>query len=92
MRRTLTFVNDLQDELEVWVEPWADLYVVARGTKVAFSYVTEGDDLLEIKLADGRLTFWFSAPEGPEVSINGTEAEPVDHYEWRARTRRSSSI
>lgn len=61
MRRIHTLVNDAHDELEVWVEPWADLYVVPRGAKVAFSYAVEGGtDLLESEVADGRLTFWFS--------------------------------
>ena len=86
MRRIHTMVNDWRDDLEVWVEPWADLYVIARGAKVIFSYAAEGDDLFESKVADGRLTYWFSGPDAPEVTVDGGEAEPVDQYERRART------
>ena len=88
MRRTHTLVNDAQDDLEVWVEPWADLYVVRRGSKVAFSFAAEGkSDLLESKIAVGKMTFWFSGPDAPEVEIDGTEAEPMDQYEWKSRNR-----
>ena len=89
MRLTHTLVNDFVDELEVWVEPWADLYVVLRGAKVAFIYEAKvGADLLESEVEQGRVTFWFSG-DAPNVTINGIEAKPVDQYEWHRRTQKS---
>ena len=87
MRRTHTLVNDVHDDLEVWIEPWADLYVIPRGAKVVFSYTVEGEtDLLESVVGHRRLTFWFRGA-APDVTIDGAEAEPVDQYEWRARSQ-----
>jgi hypothetical protein len=81
-------VNDVHDDLEVWVEAWADLYVLPRGAKVAFSYDVAGDtDVLESEIADGRLTFWFGGRDAPVVMIDGAEAEPIDQDERRSRTR-----
>ena len=43
MRRTYSLVNNACDDLEVWVELWADLYVVPRGAKITFRYAAEGE-------------------------------------------------
>ena len=93
MRRAHALLNIAHDELQVWVEPWADLYVVRRGAKVVFRYAVEGaTDLLESEVADGRMTFWFSGPDAPTVTVNGVEAEPVDQSDWQARTRERPSL
>lgn len=89
---THSLVNDAADELEVWVEPWADLYVVRRGAKVAFAYAAEvGIELLESEVEKDRMTFWFSGSEAPEVTIDGAKAEPMDQYEWRRRQQNPDS-
>ena len=91
MQLTHTLVNDAHDQLEVWVEPWADLYVVPRGAKVTFSYAAESEaDLLESRVAVGRLTFWFSGRDAPDVLIDEVEASPADQYEWRDNIRNRS--
>ena len=88
MWRTYSLVNNAHDELEVWVELWADLYVVPRGAKITFRYAAEGEiDLLESEIADGRVTLWFNGPDAPEVTIDGAMADPMDQYEWRSRKR-----
>lgn len=88
MRRTYSLVNDAHDELEVWVELWANLYVVPRGAKITFCYAADGEiDLLESEIAEGRMTFFFSGPEAPEVTIDGAKVEPMDQFEWRSRKR-----
>lgn len=88
MRLTHTLVNDVTDELEVWVEPWADLYVVDRGAKVAFTYSPQGvTALLESEVTGARVTFWFNGIDAPHVTIDGDEVGPVDQYERRRQLR-----
>lgn len=77
--------NDIADLLDVWVEPWADLYVVPRGSKIGFTFdVPDDAKALESEIAGDRMTFWFSGPDAPKVTIDGVEAEPQDQYEWRS--------
>jgi hypothetical protein len=84
MRLTHTLENDLCDLLEVWVEPWADLYTLPRGSKISLSYEVSGEaGPLESKVEGDKLTFWFNGADEPRVSINGEEADSQDQVDWR---------
>ncbi|CAA9355692.1 MAG: hypothetical protein AVDCRST_MAG93-7341 [uncultured Chloroflexia bacterium] len=69
----------------------AGLYILRRGSKIAFSCGAAGEaDLVESKVSEGRITFWFNGADALEVTIAGAEAQPVDQYEWLGGKREHS--
>ena len=76
MFATHTFRNELGVPLQVWVEPWADVYCLSQGSTITF-IVEAGaatSPVIESALAEGRITFWFK--DEPEIAIDGKLAVP----------------
>lgn len=77
---TFRFRNELQQPLDVYVEPWPELFRLLPGELLEFEYSAPPDGgWMEIISHDEGVTVWADVPDEPRFLIDG---KPANHRSW----------